>query len=132
MLPWTALFNLCIKYVGHMCNYPGCQSVIVVDGNMKNRRDICAATEAGYVEYSGLPGKIKSGCQLTPMQTSKYCYQHAERVCKPTPASLQEDEEQGRASSNRKMLSEEGIVKMILSKKQTRSGVYYQVFNLPA
>lgn len=30
--------------------------MLVIDGNMKNRRDVCAASEAGFTEYEGLPG----------------------------------------------------------------------------
>ena len=59
---------------GHSCKYPGCQNVLVIDGNMKNQRDICVATEAGFVKYEGLPGAIKTGCQLSPMYQSRYCY----------------------------------------------------------
>ena len=39
----------------HECGFPGCRNVLVIDGNMKNRRDICAASEAGFTEYEGLP-----------------------------------------------------------------------------
>ena len=76
---------------------------------------MCAATEAGYLEYDGLEGKIKTGCPMTPLQTSRYCYHHATRVSK--------QEVQQSTMQN----EEEGIVKVIISKKETRSGVYYQV-----
>lgn len=49
---------------------------------MKNRRDVCAATEAGYIQYEDLMGAIKTGCQLSPLQNSKFCYYHAPRTCK--------------------------------------------------
>lgn len=42
--------------VGHQCKFPGCGTVLVVDGNMKNRRDVCKAKDAGYIEFLGLPG----------------------------------------------------------------------------
>ena len=66
-------------HVGHECTFPGCASVIVIDGNLKNRRDICACTSAGLT-FDGLPGKIKTGCQLTPAWHSKYCHDHAPRM----------------------------------------------------
>lgn len=91
---------------------------MVIDGNMKNRRNVCAATEAGYLEYDGLEGKIKTGCPLTPLQTSRYCYHHATRVSKP--------EAQHKCTQST-VTNEEGIVKVIMSKKETRSGLYYQV-----
>ena len=49
----------------------------VIDGNMENRRNVCAASEAGFVGYEGLPGMNKTGCQLSPANYSKYCYEHA-------------------------------------------------------
>ena len=33
----------------HQCHVKGCHSVLVLDGNMKNRRDVCKARHAGYV-----------------------------------------------------------------------------------
>ena len=107
-----------ISYIyapGHPCKYLGCKTVIVIDGNMKNRRNVCAATEAGYLEYEGLKGNVKTGCPMTPFQTSQYCYHHVTRVLK----SDVEDK-----STH---LGEEGIVKVIISKRETRNGVYYQV-----
>ena len=91
--------------------------MLVIDGNMKNRRDICAATEAGYVEYSGLPGAIKTGCQETPAFLSKFCYEHAPRVGK----KLSEVKDPSDV--------EENVVAFITNKKETRSGLYYQVLN---
>ena len=104
-------------YLDHTCSYSGCKNVLVIDGNMKNRRDVCAATEAGYTEYNGLPGVIKTGCQLTPSFQSKFCYEYSLRVGKITPV---EDGQQV-------ALPEENIVGIIASKKQTRRGIYYQV-----
>ena len=34
--------------VGHTCQYPGCKEVLVLDGNMKNRCDVCMAKDAVY------------------------------------------------------------------------------------
>ena len=53
-------------FPAHRCGKAGCGSVLVLDGNMKNRRDICAADCAGFIEYAGLPGKVKTGCMDTP------------------------------------------------------------------
>ena len=89
---------------------------------MKNRRDVCAATEAGYLEYEGLPEKIKSGCQLTPLQAHKCCYFHASRVSKPI--------DQHSTEGSQRADSEEGIIKFIISKKTLRSGTHYQVIKI--
>ena len=34
--------------------------------------DMCNVCEAGYVEYDGLPGRIKTGCMNTPGYKSRY------------------------------------------------------------
>lgn len=81
---------------------------------MKNRRDICAATEAGFAEYIGLLGTIKTGCQQAPAYQSKFCYYHSPRVGSMT---CMEDEKN--VSTQR-----ENIVAFI---KQTHGGIYYQV-----
>jgi len=88
--------------------------VIVVDGNMKNRRDVCAASEAGYIHYEGLPTFIKTGCQHSPGYCSKYCFEHAPRIAVFEESSVNN-------------AGYEGVVKIITAKKETRSGVYYQV-----
>ena len=85
--------------------------MLVIDGNMKNRRDVCAASEAGFVEYEGLPGMIKTGCQLSPTNYSKYCFEHAPRISCRTQDQLSD--------------SREGVVRLITVKKETRGDVYY-------
>ena len=50
--------------VGHRCQIPGCGLAFVVGGNMKNHRDVCLATNAGYTEYNGLP--VRTGCPNSP------------------------------------------------------------------
>ena len=56
-------------YLGHRCAKPGCGQVFVLDGNMKNNREVCYAVDAGYAEFRGLPGKIKTGCINTRLDT---------------------------------------------------------------
>ena len=120
---WIASLNTCLNSA-HQCRFPGCNQVLVLDGNMKNRRDICAASEAGYVEYKSLPGTIKTGCQLSPLRTSKYCFNHAPRVSK---VCVQDSTS---TSTSADSAVEEGIVKVLLAKKVTRSSTLYQVLVL--
>jgi hypothetical protein len=65
----------------HECHYAGCTNVLVLDGNMKNRRDICYAKDAGYVRYPGLDGHIKTGCMMSPAYKSYFCEKHKDRSC---------------------------------------------------
>ena len=85
--------------------------MLVLDGNQKNRRDVCFATEAGAIAYEGLPWTVKSGCQLSPSYRSKYCFHHAGRVC----------------NDDSKSNKEEPVVMYIIGKRTTKSGVRYQV-----
>ena len=61
--------------IAHHCQKPGCQ-LALVDGNVKNYRDVCHATNAGYVEYAGLPGRVRTGCPNTPDYKSPFCALH--------------------------------------------------------
>ena len=104
----------CAYITAHQCTYPGCRSVLVLDGNLKNRRDVCSATEAGYIEYSNLPGAIKTGCQLSPAATSKFCYYHAPRLSRSS----------GDADTSG---TGKGETQIITAVREKRSGKYYQV-----
>ena len=103
---------------------------------MKNRRDVCYAKDAGYVEFDGLSGSIKTGCQATPAYKSRYCEQHKPFACDfkmvaaekavdasdldgpigSTLRSAQKNQEPG-----------EDIIEIILAKKVTRRQTYYKV-----
>ena len=92
---------------------------------MKNQRNICAATEAGYIQYPHLHGSIKTGCQLSPPSTSKYCYFHAPHVC----AGMLMQESDLCSQPTCKSIHE-GVVQFVTSKKVTRNQVYYQVTSI--
>ena len=47
--------------------------VLILDGNLKNSRDVHAAEDARFVEYAGLPEQVKTGCMETPQQSGKFC-----------------------------------------------------------
>ena len=74
---------------------------------MKNCRQICAATDAGFVEYDGLPGMVKTSCMNSPNQRSRLCAAHK-------PQQLLSDDC-------------DGVIEMIVSKKTTKSTTFYEV-----
>ena len=84
----------------------------MLDGNQKNNRPVCAASEAGYVEYAGLPGRVKTGCMNTPEQQSLFCTLH-----KPRHMKMTDEVQQCRY----------GVVETILRKKETRNTIFYEV-----
>lgn len=75
---------------------------------MKNRRDICGAKDAGWIQYPGLTGCIKTGCMSSPSFKSPFCEEHKIRCAEDCT-------------------SDALVVEMLLAKKETRSGKYYQV-----
>jgi len=101
ILSWIYL----LMYIAHRCSYPGCGHVLVIDGNMKNHRDICFAKSSGQIEFMDLPGQINIGCINTPAYKSRYCADHV---------SLSG-------------ASDDQPLKVITAEKITRAGVYYQV-----
>ena len=117
--PFLRLFLYSLE---HRCPAAGCGSVLVFDGNCKNYRDVCKARDAGYVEYEGLKGVVKTGCMNTPKLQSRFCELHSENVAVPqqldTEVGITQDTSQD---------AEEGVVAMITAKRSTRSGVSYQV-----
>ena len=80
----------------------------MIDGNMKIHRNVCAAKDAGFTEYDGLPGKVKTGCMNTPQQQGVFCVIHSPRginVASDSPA----------------------VCQMITAHKTTRAGTLYEV-----
>ena len=115
----------------HECSYPGCQLAIVIDGNQKNRRSVCMASQAGYVEYPSLPaGSIVTGCTNSPAFKSRFCSVHCPRSCS-TPKYLCENDLDGSGVSVDQPTtnSDEQVVGVIRDKKTTRNSVYYKVIS---
>ena len=76
---------------------------------------MCAAENAGFVECTGLPERVKTGCMATPEQTSLFCMQHNPRQMKlqSSDSSVQE--------------VHHGVVEIILRKEDTRTTTHYEV-----
>ena len=93
MRSYTVATVLTISYRVCSCSFPGCRSVIVLDGNKKNRREVCYDKGAGFVQFEGLSGSIKTSCHASPMFKSCYCSLHQNHACELKPS--EEDEELG-------------------------------------
>ena len=104
---------------------------------MKNRRDVCYAKDAGFIQFDGLPGSIKTGCQATPAYMSRYCDQHKACACVCDSQQLSGTEEDGAHLDapigpmlrSKKTVQELGepIVEVIVAKKTTCHQTYYKV-----
>ena len=78
---------------------------------MKNHRDVCFATNAGYIEYQGLPGRVMSGCPNTPCLKSRYCRLHT-----PTVAMPQDIQSAQQSTGGPKAKTKEDQVGLIIGK----------------
>ena len=102
------------------CAWPGCGTAMVFDGNLKNHRDVCCATCAGYAQFKGLSGQVRIGCQNTPEYKSRYCAIH-----KPTVATLTNEESEAQSTSRKP--ATEYQAGFITAKRVTRNSTLYQV-----
>ena len=73
---------------------------------------------AGYMEYDGLPGKVRTGCPHTPQYMSRYC--------KPAIATVQNIKPDDETPQS--LTSHEDPVGLIVNKRVTRSSTLYEVF----
>lgn len=101
---------------------------------MKNRRDICYAKDAGFIEFEGLPGAITTGCQASPAYKSRYCDQHKPLICDSCEYELDEESSELDApvgpilrSARKHQQLGESVVQTIVAKKETRKQTYYKV-----
>lgn len=121
-----------LSLIGHKCYFPGCGNVLVIDGNMKNRRQVCYAKDAGFIEFKGLPGSIITGCTATPTFKSNYCLHHPNSACALLHNEV-DDEELGTTtgptlrSHLKKQDSGDPVAEKILAKRTTRRQTFYQV-----
>ena len=97
--------------------------MMVVDGNMKNHRDVCFASSAGYVEYKGLPGRIQTGCPNTPDFKSSYCSLHKPVTIQHSSASCSTSGIENQSTSP----GRNNKIGLIIGKCDTRQGSLYEV-----
>uniref|UniRef100_A0A7M5TT31 Uncharacterized protein n=1 Tax=Clytia hemisphaerica TaxID=252671 RepID=A0A7M5TT31_9CNID len=64
------------KWSGHQCEKQGCGRVLVLDGNMKTSRRVCAVKDITSVVFPTMKEEFKTGCLNTPIQDSKFCSLH--------------------------------------------------------
>lgn len=109
----------------HRCDVTGCGKVLVLDGNMKNSREVCFATDAGHTEFSGLAGMIQTGCPNTPAYKSRYCVLHSPMVTTPQNIQFAEDGTPMTPSNSKGTKARQ--VAIITKKRVTRKSTFYEV-----
>ena len=119
------LINVIYNYTGHRCDIRGCGEVLVLDGNMKNSREVCFATDAGHTEFSGLVGMIRTGCPNTPAYKSRYCVLHSPTAT--TPSNVQFLEDGNPVTTGHSKEPETRHAAIITRKRVTRQSTFYQV-----
>ena len=124
-----------LLFPAHSCTFPGCGSVLVLDGNMKNQRDVCYAKDPGIIQFDGLPGSIKTGCPATPAFKCRYCIQHKNQACELVNLEVFDEELSVttgptlRARNTKQSLGNP-VAEVILAKKTTRRQTYFQVLTI--
>ena len=98
----------------------------MLDGNMKNNREVCYAVDAGYADFNGLPGKIKTGCPNTPAFKSRYCSIHI-----PYVAHIQSNGSDTQAQTTSSSITAPKLAGIIINKRVTRTSVLYEVCMIP-
>ncbi len=88
---------------------------------MKNHRDVCCATYAGFAEFSGLPGRVRTGCPNTPAYKSPYCSLHKPMLTVPLRVQLPE----GDADCEVNTVEEPAGI--VVEKRTTRKSTFYKV-----
>ena len=102
----------------HKCDQHGCESMIIIDGNMKNHRHV--STHAGYAKYKGLPDAIRTGCPNTPALKSRFCSVH--KPILPTPGN-----DEHLSSASPPSIRQQRQPEMVIGKHSTRQGYFQHV-----
>lgn len=105
----------------------GCIQAIILDGNMKNHRAVCATSHAGYIVYKDIPGQVRSGCQNSPAFDSSFCTLHKPVLAMPQHVQLQHATSEGGELTLDTHKAEEEPVGIITNKRKTRSSTFYEV-----
>ena len=88
----------------------------------KNHTDVCFPTNAGYIEYKGLKGQVRSGCPNTPSFKSRYWTLHKPIVAIPQDAELEENS----ADNPSSISATHGQEDQVGLKRNTRNSTFYQ------
>ena len=48
-------------FLDHVCDSPGCKDVLIMDGNMKNARQVCMCKHVGELHFDDLEGTVVVG-----------------------------------------------------------------------
>ena len=73
-------------WVNHKCDVPGCGEVMVIDGDMKLTRRMCAAITSGGYKFEHAPGMVVTGCRNIPAIGKKFCGEHSDESTPSLPA----------------------------------------------
>ena len=90
------------------------------------------AKDAGYIEFDGLPGKIKTGCHASPQYKGRYCICHTPNACALDVTIDEEDALQlngavGPLVRHTKQPLSNPVAELIVDKKVTHPSVFVSV-----
>ncbi|CAB3997256.1 Hypothetical predicted protein [Paramuricea clavata] len=116
------------KWTDHVCDVPGCKDVLVLDGNMKNARQVCSCRNIGELYFDGMKGTIVIGCQNTPSKSSRFCEEHKNLATqfKDDSSSIPQCEP---TTINDENIGDVGDIMpvKVINHRETRQAKFYQV-----
>ena len=60
----------------HKYDRPGCRTCLIIDGDLKPHRMLCAAKLCGIREFANSDVKVVTGCTSMPGTKDKFCFKH--------------------------------------------------------
>ena len=139
----------------HVCVSPGCKITLVLDGNMKNARQVSMVKDVAQLHFLGMPGAVVVGKKMKLFPFIAYCFPWSmpfnllgianlfeiigcqntcakgSRYCPQhcgTAMTFRDDMENVVEPQGVPRIDEHGrLVTKILNEKKTRQGIIYEV-----
>ena len=84
----------------HKCDRPGCESCLIIDGDLKPHRMLC-----GIREFANSDAKVVTGCTSMPGTKGKFCFKHRNEETPVRPGKDVSSETREKLKKHRKDLS---------------------------
>ncbi|KXJ21076.1 hypothetical protein AC249_AIPGENE27746 [Exaiptasia diaphana] len=111
------------KWSEHSCQHKGCKNVVVIDGNMKNCRQVCSCKGVTQLQFEGMIGAITVGCLNTPAKGLRLCKDHS-----TTSIAFRDDENlMNEKQCDDKDDKDDLLPLSVINERETRSGKFFEI-----
>ena len=117
----------------HRCLEPGCGTILVIDGNMKSLRKVCAARISAYHKFKYSGAEVMTGCKNMPSPGEQFCSEHLKSEVPSIPFQKMTRENVKSLHSTRKATKGEKVDEDVFNivglhkKKESGKGYLYLV-----